>query len=57
MSESEWLTRKTRIDCRLTEARPGWTIVSYREGFDVSTLTAHAVANLLLPSRFRNDCL
>ncbi len=44
MSESEWLTRKTRIDRRLTEARPGWTIVPHREGLDLVTLTAHAVA-------------
>ena len=43
MSESEWQTRKKRIDSRLRSLNPPWTIVEYRETMDISTLGRHAV--------------
>ena len=39
-SESEWLTRKKRIDSKLT---PDWKIVRYKEGMNLSRLDCHAV--------------
>lgn len=42
--ESEWRTRKSRIDRRLVAQ--GWTIVHHREVDDFSTLQAHAVEEL-----------
>ena len=46
MSESEWLTRKKRIDSKLRSSNPAWEIIRYREGLDLSTLTCHAVEEL-----------
>lgn len=43
MNESEWLTRKERIDKKLRAASPPWKIVRYRDGLDTSKLTHHAV--------------
>lgn len=43
MSESEWQTRKTRIDARLRALVPPWEIIPYCEKFDTSALTHHAV--------------
>jgi hypothetical protein len=43
MNEAEWQTRKNRIDKRLRSIDPGWTIIRYRDGLDLSTLTCHAV--------------
>ena len=43
MRESEWLTRKKRIDAKLRSPTSKWQIVRYREGLDCSRLTAHAV--------------
>ncbi len=39
--ESEWLTRKKRIDPKLKAA--GWSIVPYQEGMELSGLKSHAV--------------
>ncbi len=43
MHESEWTTRKQRIDKQLRESDPAWKIVRYREGLDESQLDAVAV--------------
>ncbi|GHV41536.1 type I restriction-modification system deoxyribonuclease [Spirochaetia bacterium] len=43
MKESEWKTRKTRIDTRLTSLNPAWTIIPYTEGMDITKLKAHAI--------------
>jgi type I restriction enzyme R subunit len=43
MTESEWLTRKTRIDKQLKALKPGWEIVPYIAGMDTGKLTHHAV--------------
>src|SRR6266571_1443330 len=43
MTESEWQTRKQRIDARLRSVNPPWQIVPWREGLDCSRLTCHAV--------------
>ena len=40
MTDSEWKTRKTRIDAKL---RPAWAIVHARNAGDVSKLARHAV--------------
>ena len=42
--ESEWLTRKKRIDGKLEEA--GWQILRYRGGMNCSGLVRHAVEEL-----------
>lgn len=44
MSESEWQTRKQRIDVRLRQTMPPWEIIPYRVDLDPSTLSRHAVA-------------
>ena len=41
--ESEWLTRKKRIDTKLCSLEPAWKVIPYREGMDLSRLTCHAV--------------
>ncbi|MFP5265570.1 MAG: type I restriction-modification enzyme R subunit C-terminal domain-containing protein [Blastocatellia bacterium] len=46
MNESEWLTRKRRIDSKLRSLNPAWEIVRYREGLDFSKLTCHAIEEL-----------
>lgn len=43
MTESEWKTRKTRIDAQLKALNPHWTIIPYKEGMNTSALTCHAV--------------
>lgn len=43
MNESEWLTRKKRIDTKLRSLEPAWKIIPYKEGMDVSRLNCHAV--------------
>ena len=43
MTESEWKTRKTRIDAQLKALNPKWNIVPYKEGMDTSRLSRHAV--------------
>ena len=43
MDESEWLTRKSRIDARLGAFNPKWEIIRYREDLNLSALTCHAV--------------
>jgi type I restriction enzyme, R subunit len=41
--ESEWETRKKRIDARLRAASPAWQIVHYRDDLDLRGLACHAV--------------
>lgn len=43
MNESEWKTRKLRIDKRLTGLSSPWTIVHYHDGLNPSQLSHHAV--------------
>ncbi len=43
MNEGEWLTRKRRIDTKLTALNPPWKIIAWRAGLDTSKLTCHAV--------------
>ena len=43
MPESEWLTRKSRIDAKLRALNPPWEIVPYREGINTAALSRHAV--------------
>jgi len=43
MTESEWKTRKTRIDAQLKALRPAWDIIRFKEGMDTSTFSLHAV--------------
>ena len=44
ISESEWLTRKKRIDARLTAL--GWKIIRHSEGIYLSSLDNVAVEEL-----------
>ena len=44
MNEGEWLTRKKRIDCKLTALNPPWQIIPWCAGLDTPKLTCHAVA-------------
>ena len=44
MPESEWQTRKQRIDTKLEAL--GWTICPHQEGMDYSGLSCHAVEEL-----------
>jgi type I restriction enzyme, R subunit len=46
MHESEWLTRKSRIDAKLRSLSPPWEIIRFREGLDLSALACHAVEEL-----------
>jgi len=46
VTESEWQTRKQRIDTRLRALQPSWKIVRYRDGLDLSTLNGVAVEEL-----------
>ncbi|MCF6174661.1 MAG: DEAD/DEAH box helicase family protein [Victivallaceae bacterium] len=43
MAESEKITRKNRIDKKLTSSLLNWTITPYKKGLDISCLDAHAV--------------
>jgi type I restriction enzyme R subunit len=43
MNESEWQTRKTRIDSKLGNLNPKWEVISWREGLNLSQLARHAV--------------
>lgn len=43
MTESEWITRKTRIDSKLNSLSQPWKIIPYSENLDTSKLTNHAV--------------
>ena len=44
--ESEWQTRKARIDQRLRALSPAWQIVRYHPGLDLPRLTCHVVEEL-----------
>ena len=46
MTESEWLTRKQRIDTKLRSLNPPWKILRYRDGLDFAKLNRHAVEEL-----------
>lgn len=43
MSESESVTRKQRIDTRLSSSILNWSIIPFKEGLDTSRLAGHAV--------------
>lgn len=43
MTELEWQTRRDRINKRLTSLSSPWKIISYKEGLNLSALSAHAV--------------
>lgn len=43
MAESEWKTRKTRIDAKLKALNPAWDIIPFKDGLDTSALSHHAV--------------
>ena len=43
MTESEWKTRKTRIDAQLKALCPAWDIIPFKEGMDTSIFSHHAV--------------
>ncbi len=43
MSESEFQTRKTRIDTKLRALDPAWKVIPYRDNLDLTTLDRHAV--------------
>ena len=44
--ESEWQTRKARIDQRLRALSPAWQMVRYHPGLDLSRLTCHVVEEI-----------
>ncbi len=46
MYENEWLTRKKRIDFKLTSLSSPWKIVQYRDGMDIKALGRHVVEEL-----------
>ena len=46
MSESEWKTRKLRIDARLRSLSPAWEIIPWKAGLDVSRLERHIVTEI-----------
>lgn len=43
MAESEWKTRKTRIDAQLKALNPAWKIIPYKDSLDITSLNLHAV--------------
>lgn len=43
MDESEWRTRKDRINTRLSQCNPPWQILPWKPDLDLSTLDRHAV--------------
>ncbi|ADR19757.1 Type I site-specific deoxyribonuclease [Calditerrivibrio nitroreducens DSM 19672] len=43
LTESEWKTRKTRIDAQLKSLNPGWEVIPYKNNLGISLLTHHAV--------------
>ena len=46
MTESEWLTRKSRIDAKLRSLSSPCQIIRFHDGLDFSALTCHAVEEL-----------
>jgi type I restriction enzyme R subunit len=46
MNESEWQTRKLRIDARLRSLSPAWEIIPWRAGLDVARLERHIVTEI-----------
>jgi type I restriction enzyme R subunit len=42
-SESEWFTRKNRIDAKLKSLNPPWVIIKFSPFLDINSLTNHAV--------------
>lgn len=57
MTESEWLTRKKRIDIKLRSINPSWDIVRYQDGMDFSKLAHHAVEELPTENGFADYAL
>ncbi len=43
MNESEWQTRKKRIDARLRSRKPAWDLMRWHGDLDVSALRCHSV--------------
>jgi hypothetical protein len=43
VNESEWRTRKERIDTRLSQCNPPWELLPWQPGLDLSALSCHAV--------------
>ena len=43
MDESEWRTRKQRIDTRLSQCNPPWHLLPWKPGLDLLALRSHAV--------------
>lgn len=41
--ELEWQTRKDRIDKRLTNLKPEWKIIRYKDGLETGDLDRYAV--------------
>lgn len=46
LNESEWLTRKRRIDSKLKGMKPPWKIVKFINGMDISALDRCAIEEL-----------
>jgi type I restriction enzyme R subunit len=46
MDESEWQTRKSRIDTRLRGLVPPWEIIPWHNGLDTTKLARHAVTEI-----------
>jgi hypothetical protein len=46
VNESEWQTRKQRIDTRLRSLSPAWEIVPWHAGLDLTKLRRHIVTEI-----------
>ncbi len=57
MTESEWLTRKKRIDTKLRSINPSWEIIPFSKVSDFSTLTNHAVEEFPTENGFADYAL
>jgi type I restriction enzyme R subunit len=57
MSESEWLTRKKRVDLKLRSLNPSWQIIPFSKVKDFSALTNHAVEEFPTENGFADYAL
>jgi type I restriction enzyme R subunit len=57
MTESEWLTRKERIDGKLKSLKPQWKIIRFSEDLDLSALSHHAVEEFPTDNGFADYAL
>lgn len=57
MHESEWLTRKKRIDTKLRSLSPSWQILPFSKIGDYSALTHHAVEEFPTENGFADYAL